>query len=85
MVTSLLLNADDSFATRVMSVKYSGFLPIDVEGNGNSHMLPMIVASGLGERVVYYATPLENFMAPDSKLQAPSIIENMYFGMIEGN
>jgi len=81
---AVVQDADGAFAKRILSVEYIGYIPVDIDGDGNSRILPMIVVSGLGERVVYYAAPLENFMTPNSRLQSPTIIENMYYGMIEG-
>ena len=42
--------------------------------------LPFITTSQLGERVAYYAAPLEEFNREDQKYKA--LIEQMYYGML---
>ncbi len=42
--------------------------------------IPFIVSSSVGERVAYYATPLENFV--DNKHNYKALIEQMYYGML---
>ncbi len=42
--------------------------------------LPFIVSNLVGERVVYYATPLESFLEQEQKYKA--IVEQMYYGML---
>ena len=43
-------------------------------------LLPFIVSSQVGERVAYYASPLEEFVKGEEKYKA--IIEQMYYGML---
>ncbi len=46
-------------------------------------IIPIIVTSGYGERVAYYAIPPEQFVAPELKEKYYSIIENLYLGMLK--
>jgi hypothetical protein len=43
---------------------------------------PLIVTSGYGERVAYYAVPPEQFVEPDQPQKYYSIVENLYYGML---
>ncbi len=43
---------------------------------------PIIVTSGYGERVAYYAVPPEQFVNPELKDKYFTIIENLYYGML---
>jgi hypothetical protein len=57
----------------------------DIIGNdginyGNS--FPIIVTSGFGERVAYYAIPLENLAHPEQQKKSFVLLENMYYGML---
>ncbi len=46
-------------------------------------IIPIIVTSGYGERIAYYAIPPEQFVSPDQKEKYYSIIENLYLGMLK--
>ncbi|AJF59661.1 MAG: hypothetical protein QT03_C0001G0153 [archaeon GW2011_AR10] len=61
------------------------------EGKRNlGRFFPVVVTSGLGEKVVYYATPPEFFVSeqmpidPETgqRIKYYSLIENMYYGML---
>jgi len=61
---------------------------IDAAGRDLNRSIPMIVTSGIGERVVYYALPPEYYANP--KLEAFGKgryflpIENLYYGNLKG-
>ncbi|HLC79642.1 MAG TPA: hypothetical protein VJG83_04435 [archaeon] len=44
--------------------------------------IPLIVASGVGERVVYYAVPIEAFVSDEQPQKNRAIVEQMYYGML---
>lgn len=44
--------------------------------------LPFIVANGVGERVAYYAAPIESFVAEDQPVKYKALIEQLYHGML---
>jgi len=46
-------------------------------------IIPIVVTSGYGERVAYYAIPPEQFVAPEQTEKYYSIIENLYIGMLK--
>ena len=46
---------------------------------------PMIMTSGVGGKVVYYAAPLESFFAPDRPKKYYLFLENMYTGLLGFN
>ena len=50
-----------------------------VEGKEIQRYLPMIVTSGLGERVAYYSYPLEYFVVDNNYT---IYVKNMYYGML---
>lgn len=55
-------------------------IPRDLDKLGSA--FPIIVSAGGGERVVYYAVPPEQFVSPDKDMCYPSIIQNLYYGML---
>jgi len=64
----------------------------DTEGRRNlGHTFPIIVTTGLGQKIAYYAIPPEfwvsNLMPINPETGTPynysALVENMYFGMIE--
>ena len=44
--------------------------------------LPFIVSSGVGERVAYYAAPIESFISDGQPQKNLALIEQMYYGML---
>jgi len=44
--------------------------------------LPFIVTNGIGERVAYYATPIESFVSEEQPAKYRAIIEQLYYGML---
>jgi len=73
---------DDVPSTRVLTLDWEGNLITQDNRNlGNS--FPMIQTGGVGDRVVYYAVPPEQFVAPDLPEKYWTIVEQMYFGMIK--
>lgn len=73
---------EDSVSTRVLSLDWqSHLIGTDKKDYGNT--FPIIVTSGFGERVAYYAVPPEQFIDPALKEKYYSIIENMYYGMLK--
>lgn len=75
-----------SNTTEVLSLDFGA--EIDAVGRDLNRSVPMIVTSGVGERVVYYALPPEYYANP--KLEAFGKgryllpIENLYYGNIKG-
>lgn len=60
------------------------------DGNNLGRFFPMIVASGLGGKVVYYAIPPELFMTDDmptdksgNPIRYSLFIENMYYALLQ--
>lgn len=68
-------------STRILTVDYgSDLITKDNENLGND--FPVIVTSGVGEKVAYYAIPPEQFARPELEYKYYSLIENMYRGML---
>jgi hypothetical protein len=44
--------------------------------------LPFIVTNGIGERVAYYAAPIESFVSEEQTIKYKAIIEQLYYGML---
>ncbi len=44
--------------------------------------LPFIISSQVGERVAYYAAPIESFVSPEQPQKYNALIEQMYYGML---
>ncbi len=44
--------------------------------------LPFIVSSGVGDRVAYYAAPIESFVSDEQPHKNKAFIEQMYYGML---
>ncbi len=66
-------------STRVMSVDTEAKV-IDLENNDLGRIFPMIVTSGIGEKVVYYAVPPE-LLAMEPMLYQQFLV-NLYNGML---
>lgn len=75
-----------SSTTEVLSLDFGG--EIDAVGRDLNRSVPMIVTSGVGERIVYYALPPEYYANP--KLEAFGKgryllpVENLYYGNLKG-
>ena len=69
--------------TEVLSIDYGGEL-FDAENKPLGSSSPIIVVSGVGERVAYYAMPPELFANPKLARNQKyfSIVRNMYNGML---
>ena len=61
---------------------------MDRPGYDLNRSVPLIVTSGIGERIIYYALPLEYYANPKLEQAGKGIyfvpIENMYYGIIKG-
>lgn len=44
--------------------------------------LPFIVSSGVGDRVAYYAAPIESFVSDEQPQKNKAFIEQLYYGML---
>jgi hypothetical protein len=66
-------------STRVLSVDTQGKV-FDEEKRDLGRVFPLIIASGVGEKVVYYAVPPELFTQEPMKYWL--FIENLYDGML---
>lgn len=66
-------------STRVLSVDTQSQL-FDLNHSELGRVFPVIVTSGIGEKVVYYATPPEYFSV--SPMNYSLFIENLYNGML---
>ncbi len=44
--------------------------------------LPFIVSSGVGDRVAYYAAPIESFVSEEQPQKNRAIVEQLYYGML---
>lgn len=73
----------DRLTTIVLSV--DALAIITTEGGGNlGKVFPIIVTSGVGEKVVYYAVPLENYLKESQGGRySDQLLRNMYYGMIK--
>lgn len=44
--------------------------------------LPFIASSGVGDRVAYYAAPIESFVSDEQPQKNRAIVEQLYYGML---
>ncbi|MBI5884823.1 hypothetical protein HZB89_01865 [archaeon] len=73
---------DYGTGTRALSVDYQSAL-IDLnKGISVGPVFPLIVQSGLGGKVAYYAVPPETFVKDSQKEKFYSIVQNMYLGIL---
>ncbi|MCR4335071.1 MAG: hypothetical protein NUV57_00870 [archaeon] len=68
--------------TMVATLDYGFNLLVDGETEKINYgkNLPFIVTSGIGERVAYYATPIESFVEGEQPYKA--LVEQLYYGML---
>lgn len=70
---------------RVLNLDYGSKL-ITSSGTELGNIFPVIVSSGIGERIVYYATPPESFVVSSYSVREPVkssfFVESMYTGML---
>ena len=75
-----------SITTEVLSLDLGSDL--NASGNWLERSLPLIVTSGIGERVIYYAMPPEYYANPklENAGKPPYLlpVENLYFGTLKG-
>ncbi|MFA4907629.1 MAG: hypothetical protein WC602_05150 [archaeon] len=71
----------ESGAKRVLSVAYGPESNLVAGGKNYGKVFPMIVSSGLGGKVVYYATPPETFVEDGKPQKYYSFITNLYYDM----
>jgi len=75
-----------SQTTEVLSLDFGSAL--DMPGRDLNRSVPLIITSGVGQRIVYYAMPPEYFANPKllqaGKGQYFLPIENMYYGNLKG-
>ncbi len=61
---------------------------MSVAGYDLNKSVPLIVTSGIGERIIYYALPIEYYANPELEKAGKATyllpIENMYYGIIKG-
>ena len=69
-------------STRVLSVDTQTLIRDVNSGREYGRVFPLIVASGIGEKIVYYAIPPELLAQPP--MQYKLFIENMYTGLLYG-
>jgi len=78
-----IVNAKSDIATRiVLSVDFGSVL-ITKGKQKIQKTSPLIVTSGVGERVVYYAVPPEQFVNPERKMNYVHLVEQLYEGMLK--
>ncbi len=44
--------------------------------------LPFIVSSGVGDRVAYYAAPIEGFVSEEQPQKNKALVEQLYYGLL---
>lgn len=82
--------ADNAYTVRVLDVDFMSDLVTD-DGRNLGRVFPVIVTTGLGERVAYYSIPPEMFLSkempvdPDSgeRIQYWLFLDSMYDGMLK--
>ncbi|MEK6957756.1 MAG: hypothetical protein AABW99_02155 [archaeon] len=67
------------YGTNLLGQSSAPWMPASKQDFGKK--LPFIVSSGAGERVAYYAAPIESFI-DDSEHPYRALIEQMYYGML---
>ncbi len=67
------------YGTNLLGQSSAPWMPASKQDFGKK--LPFIVSSGAGERVAYYAAPIESFI-DDSEHPYKALIEQMYYGML---
>lgn len=67
--------------TRVLSLDWLSEL-VSTSRIGYGRVFPVIVTSGYGERVAYYAVPPEQFVEDYQPEKYYSLVENLYYGML---
>lgn len=72
--------AAEASGTTVLSIDTFSHI-IAEDGTDYGDAFPMIVTSGVGERVAYYAAPLETFVKEEREEKYFSLFKNMYYGM----
>lgn len=75
----------DVYATRVLDVEHMN--TIGGYSDSAPTRMPIIVTSGMGEKVAYYALPPEQFVSKDplqegKEIQLTSVVSNLYYGML---
>jgi hypothetical protein len=77
-------------STRVLTVETVSHI-VSSEGKDYGNNFPLIITTTptsffgikFGERIAYYAVPPEQFVEPEQQEKYFSIIENMYYGMLQ--
>ncbi|PIN85189.1 MAG: hypothetical protein COV47_03405, partial [Candidatus Diapherotrites archaeon CG11_big_fil_rev_8_21_14_0_20_37_9] len=79
-----------NFGTDLIADKPEGYFWLKDERTNFGDEFPAIVATGVGERVVYYAFPPEYFVSEKMPIDEETgnrivywgLIENLYYGML---
>lgn len=75
-----------SLTNEVLSLDFG--TEMDAAGYDLNRSVPLIVTSGIGERIIYYAMPLEYFANPKLREAGKGPyylpLENMYYGSLKG-
>ncbi len=82
--------AEGAYATRVLDVDYMSNL-LGKDGKNYGRSFPVIVTTGLGEKVAYYSIPPEMFLSEEmpidpetgERIKYWSFIDNMYRAMLK--
>lgn len=87
--TNLVLRGDFAIAKDIPGATTTRVLSLDWKSNlvGKNQTdygqdFPLIVTSGYGERVAYYAVPPDQFVSPEQPEKYYSLVENVYYGML---
>ncbi|MFH0954807.1 MAG: hypothetical protein V1777_01775 [Candidatus Micrarchaeota archaeon] len=78
---AIVSDVSGSITTRVLSLNWQSEL-IGNDRVGYGKIFPVIVTSGYGERVAYYAVPPEQFVEDYQPEKYYSLVENLYYGML---
>lgn len=73
---------DYDTGTRALSVDYGSNIIDESKGISEGPVFPLIIQSGVGGKVVYYAVPPETFVKDTQKEKYYSIVQNMYLGIL---
>jgi len=75
-----------AITTEVLSLDFGG--DMTMPGHDLNQSVPLIVTTGIGERVIYYSMPPEYFANPRLTAEGKDPyflpIENMYYGILKG-
>ncbi len=78
---ALVEQREGNNAKRILTLQYGSEL-LGLDNHKYGREFPMIITSGVGGKVVYYAAPLESYFAPDHPKKYYTLLEDMYKGML---